>query len=281
MEDAKPVRTVYISGPMRGRPDYNYPQFHEVAKALRRNGLGSGEFLPSFNVLNPAENFDGDQDRPIHEYLALDIRQVLDADAVVLLPGWRNSEGARLEIAVAQATGKRFFLARPTGIVGGWEFSAYTPEPQAYQGIEVKAEPESIEEEASRLVRNGPRQKTYGHPRGDFDRVAGMWAALLGIPLTAEDVAIMMVAFKLARARQTPQHRDTKVDIIGYTICLDRLDEPQELPEWERDLIQRKARDDTGINEYDLTLPHTEWTPEMVKEFEARMGAFGKAPGHG
>jgi hypothetical protein len=83
----------------------------------------------------------------------------------------------------------------------------------------------TIEQEAAGLVRDGERQKTYGHPRGDFDRVAGMWSALLGIKVTAEDVAVMMIAFKLARLKQTPQHHDTKVDVIGYAICLDRLDE--------------------------------------------------------
>lgn len=130
IEGIQPVRTVYISGPMRGRPDFNYPQFHEVAGELRHFGLPG--FLPEdppLAVLNPAENFDGDRDRPIHEYLALDIRQVLDADAVVLLPGWRQSEGARLEVAVAQATGKRFFLARP--LSDHWGFEPYDPEPQA------------------------------------------------------------------------------------------------------------------------------------------------------
>jgi hypothetical protein len=83
-----------------------------------------------------------------------------------------------------------------------------------------------IEDEAGKLVRRGARQETYGHPRGDFDRVAGMWSALLGVKIDAEKVAVMMIAFKLARLSQTPQHRDSKVDVIGYTICLDRLDEP-------------------------------------------------------
>jgi Domain of unknown function (DUF6378) len=80
-----------------------------------------------------------------------------------------------------------------------------------------------------------------------------MWSALLGITITAEDVAIMMIAFKLARLKQTPTHRDTKVDVIGYTICLDRLDEepepdlspymvdPAELAPWERDLLMSQV----------------------------------------
>jgi Domain of unknown function (DUF6378) len=92
-------------------------------------------------------------------------------------------------------------------------------------GLKPLDAPRTIEQEAGWLVRDGDRAKTYGHPRGDFDRVGKMWSAILGIPVTAEQVALMMIAFKLARATQTPQHRDTQVDIIGYTICLDRLNE--------------------------------------------------------
>lgn len=116
-------------------------------------------------------------------------------------------------------------LVQPSDPVGS---DVYDPHGVLRQWEQELRTPELIEHEAGRLVREGARQQTYGHPRGDFDRVAGMWAALLGVPVTAEQVAVMMIAFKLARLSKTPQHRDTKVDVIGYTICLDRLDEPQE-----------------------------------------------------
>jgi hypothetical protein len=53
--------------------------------------------------------------------------------------------------------------------------------------------------------------------------VAGMWSAMLGIPIDAEHVALMMIAFKLARLAATPEHRDSQVDVIGYALALDRL----------------------------------------------------------
>lgn len=81
---------------------------------------------------------------------------------------------------------------------------------------------EHIEQEARRLV-HGERAQTYGHPRGDFDIVANLWSALLGVEVTAEKVAILMIAFKLARLSKTPTHRDSKVDVIGYVLCLERL----------------------------------------------------------
>lgn len=42
---------VYIAGPMTGLPEYNFPAFHAAAKAWRDAG---------WEVLNPAEAFDGD-----------------------------------------------------------------------------------------------------------------------------------------------------------------------------------------------------------------------------
>lgn len=99
------------------------------------------------------------------------------------------------------------------------------------EGAEKITEP--IEDEASRLVRNGERQQSYGHPRGDFDQIAAYWSADLlgklkdGESVNAYDVAQMMISLKKARLKSNPHHRDSKVDIIGYTICHDRLDEPQ------------------------------------------------------
>ena len=208
----------YESGPMRinGRTGFNYDVFNEVEDALwvdlglrQQNDDGKGHA-----VINPARNFDGDSSRPTEEYLTLDLKQVLTADVIVLLPGWENSEGAKLEVSVARATGKRFMLAHESPLIKGeWRFETIDTLPDDVEGIE---------QEARRLV-YGERAKTYGHPRGDFDRVAGMWTAMLGIPIDAEHVALMMIAFKLARLAATPEHRDSQVDVIGYALALDRL----------------------------------------------------------
>lgn len=88
---AKPLIKVYISGPMTGVPGHNFPAFAEARKQLRAEG---------FTVLCPAEA--GEVDGWTWEqYLKRDLAMVLDADAVVALPGWENSRGARLEVHVA------------------------------------------------------------------------------------------------------------------------------------------------------------------------------------
>jgi hypothetical protein len=73
---------------------------------------------------------------------------------------------------------------------------------------------ESILLEADRLV-NGDRQESYGHPIDDFSRTAQMWSAILGTPVTAEQVGLCMCAVKISRQCNRPK-RDSMVDLAGY-----------------------------------------------------------------
>jgi hypothetical protein len=94
--EGEPVSTLYVSGPMTGHPNYNFPAFHEAAGRLRAAG---------HNVLNPADNWGGVVDIDRHLCMKLDIAQVLMSDGIALLDGWRNSRGARVEMEVAYAIG--------------------------------------------------------------------------------------------------------------------------------------------------------------------------------
>jgi len=62
------------------------------------------------------------------------------------------------------------------------------------------------------------RHDTYGHPADDFGRAGQIWEAILGVPVSAEQVALCMVGVKLARLGHTPDHRDSVVDAIGYLL---------------------------------------------------------------
>lgn len=188
---------LYLAGPMRGIKDYNFPAFHAAATVLR--GLGH-------EVWNPAERDekeDGfnpatDEAKPMRYYMVFDLPAVLDADAVAVLPGWRKSRGARLEVHVAEQCG--------------------IPVLNAY-GLEPITE--TICEEAQRLV-YGDRGETYGHPLDDFARTASMWAAILDAPVSAEQVALCMMALKISRQTYQPK-RDNVTDIAGYAECLQRI----------------------------------------------------------
>lgn len=85
---------IYLSGPMRGIPEFNYPAFHEAAAQLR----GAGH-----TVWSPAENdtWDGTESG-MFRTINMDLSVVINwAEAVVVLPGWEESKGARAEVFTA------------------------------------------------------------------------------------------------------------------------------------------------------------------------------------
>lgn len=87
----------YISGPMTGIPGYNYPAFMAAAADLRAKGR---------TVVNPAEN-GLPPTATWHEHMRADIKELVDCDTIYLLPGWRNSKGARLEVRIAIGLGMK------------------------------------------------------------------------------------------------------------------------------------------------------------------------------
>lgn len=70
--------------------------------------------------------------------------------------------------------------------------------------------------EAARHAVTVDRAATHGAAEDSFDRIARLWAADLGVPITGLDVARLMVLFKVARARGNPGHADNWLDMAGY-----------------------------------------------------------------
>lgn len=88
---------VYISGPMTGLPDFNFPAFDDAACRLRHLGI---------EVVSPAE-LCVDTTKPWQECMREDIKALVDCDAVLVLPGWDKSRGASLEVFIATQLGLR------------------------------------------------------------------------------------------------------------------------------------------------------------------------------
>lgn len=66
----------------------------------------------------------------------------------------------------------------------------------------------------------GDRDKQYGGPEENFERISKIWSVILNVPITREDVAMMMVGLKVARyANKSGFQPDTWVDIAGYAGC--------------------------------------------------------------
>ena len=70
--------------------------------------------------------------------------------------------------------------------------------------------------EAERVV-NGDRKQTYGDALRSFTRIADLWTPVLGVPVTAHQVALCLVQLKVSRAVGRPDHADSYVDMAGYT----------------------------------------------------------------
>ena len=91
----------YISGPMSGYPDSNFPAFYKAEEYLKALG---------WVVFNPANK---EQEKKLDEFdfrsaYAWDLAKVVEADAIYMLPGWEQSPGARGEHAVAVAMKKHY-----------------------------------------------------------------------------------------------------------------------------------------------------------------------------
>ena len=67
------------------------------------------------------------------------------------------------------------------------------------------------------------RGDTYGKPEDNFATVASVWSAYLKHELTAMDVAMLMVLFKVVRHKTSAAHMDNLVDIAGYAACAAEL----------------------------------------------------------
>lgn len=80
---------------------------------------------------------------------------------------------------------------------------------------------ETVLDEAERIV-GGARAESYGKAERNLGRIAAMWAAYLDHPVTARDVAQMMVLLKVARDAHRAK-RDNLVDQAGYTLLADMI----------------------------------------------------------
>lgn len=202
---------LYIAGPMTGIELFNFPAFNAAAAAWRAAG---------WDVLNPAEAFDGDTERAYKEYVAHDITLLEQCDAIAMLPGWDgpNARGSVWEREVA------------VSLLGLAVYDALAP--VEVERVAPREKPETILEEAQRLV-HGDRGADYGHPIVDYKATGRMWGALLerhlGIEIPDVDPRIctlMMAAVKLSR--EAGKHkRDNLTDCAGYSECAQMIAERQ------------------------------------------------------
>jgi hypothetical protein len=110
---------VYLAGPMRGYPEFNFPAFFEAEKKLQTLG---------FDVINPARldvelgfdpkrSLEEQPNFPMDDFIKRDLACILSLpkgkSLLVLLPGFSSSVGVTAEIALAKWRGvPQFTLAK-------------------------------------------------------------------------------------------------------------------------------------------------------------------------
>lgn len=99
--------SVYIAGPMTGLPGFNFAAFDEARDRLAATGYivySPADVSRNFGVdpLLPADLVD---EYMVQQLMRIDISLVMEADVVVMLPGWEHSRDARCKASVARAIG--------------------------------------------------------------------------------------------------------------------------------------------------------------------------------
>lgn len=185
---------IYLSGPMSGIDDNNFPAFHEWAAKLRAQG---------YDVVSPAEIQEAES---WEMCLRADLREMCNCEAIALMPGWENSKGANLELHVAHRLGmKVIHLPLQFDLVAHLrrqaEFSART---------------------------FGPGERVAGvcdHIRKELVEVQE--DAATGLPVLSEWIDVIILAFDGAwRSGATPEQ------IVSAMVAKQTKNEGRRWPDW-------------------------------------------------
>ena len=96
---------IYVAGPMRNYPHFNYEQFNQVTMFLRNLGyivFSPAEYDVNYRGLDLMTMNDQSPVPTLASCMVVDLAEVCSSDIVATLDGWERSQGAKLEVLVAQ-----------------------------------------------------------------------------------------------------------------------------------------------------------------------------------
>lgn len=99
------LHIIYISGKMSGLPDLNKAKFH-AARVLLENIYSKGRDL---KVINPHEIDHSCHDGSYSGFMCEDLKWVIPAKEIAVLDDWQKSQGAIVEVLLADFLGKPIY----------------------------------------------------------------------------------------------------------------------------------------------------------------------------
>jgi nucleoside 2-deoxyribosyltransferase len=101
------MKKLYLSGKISGREiEEAKAHFSQFEKDLTNCGF---EVVNPFKV-EPRPNLEW------HEYMRADIKALCECDGIVMLQGWTDSKGAKLEFHIATELGLQVYVEDKNGI---------------------------------------------------------------------------------------------------------------------------------------------------------------------
>jgi hypothetical protein len=67
------------------------------------------------------------------------------------------------------------------------------------------------------------RGSVYGSSRTNHERISELWSGYLGDYISPMQVAMCMLLVKVSRLTETPNHKDSIKDLVGYAAIYNEL----------------------------------------------------------
>ena len=116
IEDIKNYK-IFIAGPMRGYPNYNFDKFDRVEKLLKDNGIdcvNPGRISRKFKEVEVNNDIN-----VYNEMVRLQQEAQKTCNAILLLDGWQWSKGVKLEVKTAIENDFQFLLEEDVPFLKG------------------------------------------------------------------------------------------------------------------------------------------------------------------